>query len=160
VRRLFSGQTIFFGPKTEQSLVHLIFIRLPHVQRDYLNFCCMAAELQPLPDQQPAALALVQVKLLDGYSLSPLAIRRFDRAEVFAAAADDEDAPASESCGLLRIGTPGHGGKIIGAETECEAGRACCDHVARSGRQAFATIENARKYLATCVARVAERNTD
>ena len=34
---------------------------------------------------------------------APLAIRRFDRAEIFTLAADDGDAPASQ--GLLRIGT-------------------------------------------------------
>jgi len=33
---------------------------------------------------------LVQLKLLDGDGLSPLAIRRFDRAEIFAFAADDD----------------------------------------------------------------------
>jgi hypothetical protein len=43
--------------------------------------------MMPLPDQQPSALVLVQVKLLDGQSFSSLAIRRFDRAEIFAAAA-------------------------------------------------------------------------
>jgi hypothetical protein len=32
VRRLFSGRTIFLGPKTEQSLVHLIIFRLPHAK--------------------------------------------------------------------------------------------------------------------------------
>ena len=39
----------------------------------------------------------IQLKVLDGRSLSPLfAIGRFNRAEIFALAADDEDAPASE----------------------------------------------------------------
>ena len=30
VRRLFSRQTIFLGPKTEQSFVHVVLIHLPH----------------------------------------------------------------------------------------------------------------------------------
>jgi hypothetical protein len=51
--------------------------------------------LRPLSDQQPTALVLVQVELLDGRGLSALAIGRFDRAEIFAFAADDDDAPAS-----------------------------------------------------------------
>jgi hypothetical protein len=53
-------------------------------------------ELKPLPDQKPAALVLVQVKLLDGCSLGSLAIGRFDRAEIFPLAAGDGDGPASE----------------------------------------------------------------
>ena len=45
----------------------------------------IAARLRALLDQQPPPpLILVQVKLLNGHSLSPLAIRRFDRAEVLA----------------------------------------------------------------------------
>jgi hypothetical protein len=51
------------------------------------------------------------IKLLDNYSLSPLAIGRLDRTEIFAAAAHDDDAPASQIGGLLGIGTPGHTGK-------------------------------------------------
>ena len=35
----------------------------------------------PLPDQQPAALVLVQVEQLDGHSFGLLSIWRFDRAE-------------------------------------------------------------------------------
>jgi hypothetical protein len=35
-----------------------------------------------LADQEPTALILVQVKLLDGYSFGPVAVRRFDRAEI------------------------------------------------------------------------------
>jgi hypothetical protein len=49
---------------------------------------------------------LVQVELLEGHSFGPLAIRRFDRAEIFAFAADDDDAPASQ--GLRGRGTPGY----------------------------------------------------
>jgi hypothetical protein len=30
LRRLFSGRTIFLGPKTEQGFVHLIIFRLAH----------------------------------------------------------------------------------------------------------------------------------
>src|SRR5262245_49196335 len=41
----------------------------------------------------PAALAMVQIKLLDGHRLSSLAIRRLDRADMFAFAAHDDDAP-------------------------------------------------------------------
>src|SRR5262249_35606755 len=52
--------------------------------------------LKPLPDQEPAPLVLVQLELLDGYGLGPLAIRRFDSADMFAFAAHDDDAPASE----------------------------------------------------------------
>jgi hypothetical protein len=66
----------------------------------------------PLPDQQPAALVVVQRKLLDGYGRSLLAIGRLDRAEIFAAAAHDDDAPALG--GLLGIGAPGHAGKDNG----------------------------------------------
>ena len=50
--------------------------------------------LTPLSDQQAAALVLVQCKQLDGLSL--LAIGRFDRAEIFAATAHDDDAPAPQ----------------------------------------------------------------
>jgi len=40
-------------------------------------------------------VVVVQFELLDGRSLSPLfAIGRFNRAEIFALAADDEDAPS------------------------------------------------------------------
>jgi hypothetical protein len=65
--------------------------------------------LLPLSDQQPTALVLVQVELLDGRGLSALAIGRFDRAEIFAFAADDDDAPASKIggggllCGGLHV---------------------------------------------------------
>jgi len=52
-----------------------------------------ATALRPLADQEPAALVIVQLELLDGDGLSPLAIRRFDRAEVFPFAADNDDAP-------------------------------------------------------------------
>ena len=36
----------------------------------------------PLPDQQPPALVVVQIKLLDSYSLGSLAIGCFNRAEM------------------------------------------------------------------------------
>jgi hypothetical protein len=39
---------------------------------------------------------LVQVEQLNRHSFGPLAIRRFHRAEIFALAADDDDAPASQ----------------------------------------------------------------
>jgi hypothetical protein len=42
------------------------------------------------------ALILAQVKLLHGHSLSSFAIRRFDRAEIFAFAADDDDAASRD----------------------------------------------------------------
>jgi hypothetical protein len=74
-----------------------------------------------LPDQESATLVLVQVKLLDGYGLGALAIGRFDRAEVFAAAAYDDDAPASQIGELFGVGTPGHVGKIMAAGEECES---------------------------------------
>jgi hypothetical protein len=45
---------------------------------------------------EPAPLVVVQRKLLDGHSLSSLAIGRLDRAEIFAFAAHDDDAPASQ----------------------------------------------------------------
>src|SRR6201989_589025 len=62
--------------------------------------------LLPLPDQEPAALIVVQSEQLDGSGLSPLAIRRFNRAEIFAFAADDDDAPASQiGGGGLLFGT-------------------------------------------------------
>jgi len=48
----------------------------------------------PLLDQEPAPLILVQLELLDGNGLGSLAIRRFDRADMFALAAHDDDAPA------------------------------------------------------------------
>ena len=45
-------------------------------------------------------MILVQVKLLDGYGVGALAIRlRFDRADMFALAAHDDDAPASQIAG-------------------------------------------------------------
>jgi hypothetical protein len=74
--------------------------------------------LVPLPDQQPPPLVVV---LLDGDGLGPLAIRRFDRAEIFAFAAHDDDAPASQIGGLFGICTPGHTGKMITAEREDES---------------------------------------
>jgi hypothetical protein len=43
------------------------------------------------------------------------------RAEIFAFAADDDDAPASQIGGLFGIGTPGHAGKIMAAEREGES---------------------------------------
>jgi hypothetical protein len=52
--------------------------------------------IKPLSDQQPAALVVVQAKLLDGHGFSPFAIERFDHAEIIALAADDNDAPASK----------------------------------------------------------------
>jgi len=54
------------------------------------------AALVALPDQEPSPLVLVQLELLDGHSLSSLAIRRFNRADMFAATAHDDDAPASQ----------------------------------------------------------------
>jgi hypothetical protein len=53
------------------------------------------APLLPHPDQEPPPLILVQIKLLDRYSLGLFAIGCFNRA-VFAAAAHDGDAPASQ----------------------------------------------------------------
>src|ERR1700745_2166395 len=50
--------------------------------------------LRPLSDQQPAALVMVQIKQLNRRSLGSLAIRRFNRAEIFVL--DDEDASASD----------------------------------------------------------------
>ena len=76
--------------------------------------------LNPLSDQQSAALVVVQLELLDGDGLSPLAIRRFNRAEIFALAADDDDAPASQVGGFFGIGTLGHTGKIMAAKREGE----------------------------------------
>jgi hypothetical protein len=69
-------------------------------------------------------------KLLDGDGLGPLAVRRFDRAEIFAATAHDDDAPASQVGGLFGIGTPGHADKIVAAEREGESAR----HVVFMGR--------------------------
>jgi hypothetical protein len=75
--------------------------------------------LTPLSDQQAwTRTSAAAVKLLDGYSLSSLTIRRFDRAEIFAATAHDEDAPASQIGGLLR--TPA---KIMAAERAGESAR-------------------------------------
>jgi hypothetical protein len=54
-------------------------------------FLHSAGRLWALPNQEAAALVLV-FQLLDGQSLSPLAIGHFDRAEIFALAADDEAA--------------------------------------------------------------------
>jgi len=57
----------------------------------------LGSDMRPLvalPDQQSPPLVLVQLELLDGHSLGSLAIRRFDRADVFALAAHDDDAPA------------------------------------------------------------------
>jgi hypothetical protein len=36
----------------------------------------------PLPDQKPPPLILVQVKLLNGHSFSPFAIRRFQPSRI------------------------------------------------------------------------------
>src|SRR5262249_55430084 len=55
----------------------------------------MSARLLPLPNEQPAPLVLIQLELLDGHGFSSLAVRRFDRADMFAFAAHDDDAPAS-----------------------------------------------------------------
>jgi hypothetical protein len=74
-------------------------------------------------------MVLIQVELLDGYGLGPLAIGGFNRAEVLALAADDDDAPASQIDALGGIGTPRHGGKIIAPEAECESA------AVRSGRR-------------------------
>src|SRR5215470_4829207 len=60
--------------------------------------CCTGATptdrawtgLKPLPDQEAALLILVQLELLDGRRFSPLAIRCFDRADMFAFAAHDD----------------------------------------------------------------------
>jgi hypothetical protein len=52
--------------------------------------------LKPLPDQEPPTLVVVQGKQLDGNGLGPLSVERFDIAEKFAAAAHDDDAPASQ----------------------------------------------------------------
>jgi hypothetical protein len=79
--------------------------------------------ISPRSDQQPAPPVIVQVKLLDGYALSLLAIGRLDRAEMFATAAHDGDAPASQIGGLFGIGTPRHAGKIMGTTPEGESGR-------------------------------------
>jgi hypothetical protein len=49
---------------------------------------------------------------LDGDGLSTLAIRRFDRAHIFALAADDDNAPASEIRVLFGTDTLGHSGDI------------------------------------------------
>ena len=65
--------------------------------------------------QELSSLVLVQIKLLEGYSLGPLAIRRFDRAEIRPCCARDDDAPASLIGRLSGIATPGHGGKITDA---------------------------------------------
>ena len=62
--------------------------------------------LKPLADQQASPLVVIQRKVLDGYGFGPLAIRRFDRAEIFALAADEDDAPASQI---------GGGGLLFGA---------------------------------------------
>jgi hypothetical protein len=60
-----------------------------------------------------------KVKLLDGYALGSLAIGRFDRAEIFAAATHDDDAPTLG--GLFGMGTPGHTGKIVAAGRASES---------------------------------------
>jgi hypothetical protein len=59
--------------------------------------------LLPLPNQEPPTLVMVQSKLLDRHRFGPLAIGRFDRSEIFAPAADDDDAPASQIGGLFGI---------------------------------------------------------
>jgi hypothetical protein len=59
-----------------------------------------------------------------------LAIGSLDRADIFAAAAHKDDAPASQVGGLFGIGTPGHASKIMAAEREGESAR----HVAFMGR--------------------------
>jgi len=66
-------------------------------------------------------LILVQLKLLNGYGLSPLAVRRFDRADMFAFAAHDDDAPASELGGFFERDTPRHAGKIMAADRKGES---------------------------------------
>jgi hypothetical protein len=77
--------------------------------------------ISPQSDQEPSPLVLVQIKLLDGYGLGPFVIRRFDRPEIFATAAHDDDAPASDVCGPFGIGTSGHIGKIMAVEREGES---------------------------------------
>jgi len=62
----------------------------------------------PLSDHKPPPLVLIQLELLDSYRFRPLAVRRFDRADMFAFAAHDDDTPATQIGGLLGMGTPGH----------------------------------------------------
>jgi hypothetical protein len=69
----------------------------------------------------------IQVKLPDRHRFGPPAVGRLHRAEILALAADDGDGPASELGGggpLSGDLSRGHGGKIIGAEKECESERA------------------------------------
>lgn len=51
----------------------------------------LQARVRRAPDQEPAALVLVQVEQLDGHGFGPLAIGRFHRAEIFALAADENE---------------------------------------------------------------------
>jgi hypothetical protein len=53
------------------------------------------------PFRPAFALREIARVLSDGYDLGSFAIGRFDRGEIFAAAADDDDAPASQIGGLF-----------------------------------------------------------
>jgi hypothetical protein len=69
----------------------IIVTHLPNLPA---RWAFLAAPSKPLLNQPPPMLVLIQVKLLDGHSPGSLAIGHLDRAEIFAATADDDDAPA------------------------------------------------------------------
>jgi hypothetical protein len=77
---------------------------------------------------------MVQVKLLDGHSLASLAIGRLDRAEIFATAAHDDDAPALG--GLFGIGAPDTPAKIMVVGRERESPRPAGGALKASSRAA------------------------
>jgi hypothetical protein len=59
------------------------------------------------PFRPAFALREIARVLSDGYDFGSFAIGRFDRGEIFAAAADDDDAPASQIGGLFGLGRRG-----------------------------------------------------
>src|SRR5262249_60354425 len=63
-------------------------------------------------NDQPVALVLAETKFSHGGDFGRLLIRCLDGAEIFATAAHDDDAPASQIGGLFGGDTPGHAGKI------------------------------------------------
>jgi hypothetical protein len=72
-------------------------------------------------------------EFLDGYRLSPLPIGRLDYAEIFALAADDDDAPAPQLSGGGPLSSDflrGHGRKIMAAESGGESTASLCYHFA------------------------------
>src|SRR5262249_33969720 len=78
-------------------------------------------------ESESAPLVLVQLELLDGRRLSALPISRFDRTDMFAFAAHDDDVPASELGELFERDASRHAGKIMAADAEGGHARALAE---------------------------------